>query len=134
MTTMLLFLDFDGVLHPAISTDAIDLFCRRPLLEDVLRSCPQVDVVISSTWRETRTLDQLQSLFSADIQPRIIAVTPRWRDVQNHADMGTYVRQAEIEGCEMPAVDGKAGLRLTINLTCSVLFCPTWYAVIRFMD
>lgn len=37
---MILFLDFDGVLHPAICHCDADLLCRRPLLESVLRDCP----------------------------------------------------------------------------------------------
>lgn len=94
---MILFLDFDGVLHPAINYNAELSMCNLPLLEDVLRRCPHVDVVISSTWRETRTLDELQALFSADIAPRIVDVTPQWRDIQDEASYGTYVRQAEIE-------------------------------------
>jgi len=94
---MILFFDFDGVLHPAICSADADLLCRRPLLENVLRGCPQVDIVISSTWRESRTLAQLQALFSPDIGARIIGVTPQWQDIQDETSMGTYVRQAEIE-------------------------------------
>ncbi|TAL84012.1 MAG: hypothetical protein EPN74_12755 [Rhodanobacter sp.] len=94
---MILFLDFDGVLHPAVCTSDTELLCRRPLLESVLRECPQVEIVISSTWRESRTLPQLQALFSPDVGVRIIGITPLWQDVQDETSMGTYVRQAEIE-------------------------------------
>jgi hypothetical protein len=94
---MLLFLDFDGVLHPEICASQADLLCRLPLLEGVLREFPHVEVVVSSTWRESRTLDELRSFFSPDIQPRIIGTTPSWRDIQDDSEMGTYVRQAEIE-------------------------------------
>ncbi len=94
---MILFLDFDGILHPAINYTAERLMRNLPLLEDVLRGRPHVDVVISSTWRETRTLSELQVLFSPDIAPRIIGTTPQWRDIQDEASFGTYVRQAEIE-------------------------------------
>lgn len=95
---MILFLDFDGVLHPAVCATDTELLCRRPLLEDVLRECPHVEIVISSTWRESRTLDQLRAFFSPDIGARIVGVTPQWQDLQNESSMGTYVRQAEIEG------------------------------------
>ncbi|WP_332853644.1 HAD domain-containing protein [Duganella sp. S19_KUP01_CR8] len=94
---MILFLDFDGVLHPDINYNAELLMCNRPLLEDVLRSRPKVDVVISSTWREAHALGELQSLFCADIAPRIVGVTPRWREIQDDSAFGRYVRQAEIE-------------------------------------
>lgn len=94
---MILFLDADGVLHPAVNYDVALMLCNRPLLEDVLRRCPHVEIVISSTWRETRTLAELQALFSPDIARRIISVTPHWRDIQDETSFGTYVRQAEIE-------------------------------------
>jgi hypothetical protein len=94
---MILFLDFDGVLHPAVCSFDADLLCKRPLLEGVLRDCLHVDIVVSSTWRESRTLAQLQELFSADIGARIIGATLRWQDLQDETSMGTYVRQAEIE-------------------------------------
>jgi hypothetical protein len=94
---MILALDIDGVLHPAVNYDAALMLCNLPLLEDVLRLCAWVEVVVSSTWRETRTLPDLQALFSPDIRCRVIGVTPQWRDIQDEAAFGTYVRQAEIE-------------------------------------
>lgn len=94
---MVLFIDMDGVLHPAICYEPTQLLCRRPMLEEVLRKHPDVDVVISSTWRNERTLADLRALFSPDIASRIVGITPRWQDFQNEASFGTYVRQAEIE-------------------------------------
>ena len=52
-----LMLDIDGVLHPGQSGTLIYL----PLLETWLRAHPDVDVVISSNWRETHTLDELRN-------------------------------------------------------------------------
>lgn len=94
---VILFLDFDGVLHPAINYDGAQLMCNLPLLETVLRRAPWVEIVVSSTWRQNRPLEELQALFSRDIRSRIIGVTPQWRDVQGDASFGAYVRQAEIE-------------------------------------
>jgi hypothetical protein len=47
---MILFLDFDGVLHPAPQPGqgGEERFISLPLLEKVLRALPHVDVVISS--------------------------------------------------------------------------------------
>ena len=97
---MILFLDFDGVLHPDPCVDADMLFCHLPLLESVLRDFLSVQVVISSTWRANRTLDELRAYFSSDIADRVIGVTPNWRDLPNLLDTigHTYVRQVEIEG------------------------------------
>lgn len=94
---MILFLDVDGVLHPAICANDAELLCHRPLLEAVLQEVQHVEIVISSTWRESRTLAQLQALFSPGIGARIVGVTPQWQDLQDETTMGTYVRQAEIE-------------------------------------
>lgn len=94
---MLLFLDFDGVLHPAVNYAPEQLLCKLSLLEAVLHHCPWVEVVVSSTWRESRTLAELRAVFSPDIASRIIGLTPAWRDVQDETAYGTYVRQAEIE-------------------------------------
>ena len=75
-TTMVwLFLDFDGVLHPGLC-DTADHFCRLPILEEVLRGHPWAHVVISSSWRHSQSTDELRKLFSHDIRPRIIGVTP----------------------------------------------------------
>ncbi len=72
---MILFLDIDGVLHP--DPPQPDQRLRSlPRLVAILRDFPQVDVVISSLWREKLSLDQLRELFPADLRVRIIDVTP----------------------------------------------------------
>lgn len=78
---MILFLDIDGVLHPLIprkdrpASEAAQL-SYLPRLADVLSLYPDVQIVISSTWRTTRTLDQLRALFPVTLQHRLIGVTP----------------------------------------------------------
>lgn len=71
---MILFLDFDGVLHPRSYGEKP--FSSLPRFEAVLRDFQFVDVVIASTWREDMDLKQLRALFSPDIRPRIIGTTP----------------------------------------------------------
>lgn len=93
---MLLFLDFDGVLHPEPCNED-RCFCFLSRLENVLRDYPEVDVVISSTWRETRTLSTLRLFFSPDIAKRIIDVTPNWKEHQELFEIIGYQRQTEIE-------------------------------------
>lgn len=67
-----LMLDIDGVLHPGQSGTLIYL----PLLETWLRAHPDVDVVISSNWRETHALDELRNFFSIELRERVIGCTP----------------------------------------------------------
>jgi hypothetical protein len=76
---MILFLDFDGVLHPEHDgepTPADRVFCYLPRFEAVMRDFPGVEIVISSTWREQFPLDTLRAQFSPDIAARIIGTTP----------------------------------------------------------
>lgn len=78
-----LFLDFDGVLHPKGAGGAAEHFSRRPLLEALLRetACADVRVVITSTWREAYSLAKLRQFFCAELQPRIIDRTPVLEDL-----------------------------------------------------
>jgi hypothetical protein len=74
---MILFLDFDGVLHPVGNRvgGETDFSCL-PLLEDWLRDHPKVNVVISSSWREEMDLETLLHIFSKDLHQRIIDKCP----------------------------------------------------------
>ena len=84
----IIFLDFDGVLHP----DGIGKFSQLPLFERYLSEMPEAEVVVSSTWREDHTLDQLRGFFSSSHQNRISGVTPSLGDGY---DLGG--RQKEIQ-------------------------------------
>lgn len=67
---MILFLDFDGVLHPFFprrdrSDEENQLFGYLPRLEVVLREFPGWKVVITSSWRENRPWENvIQAYFS----------------------------------------------------------------------
>ena len=76
---MILFLDFDGVLHPQHDgepTPADRAFCHLARFEAVMRDFPGVQIVISSMWREQCSLDELRARFLPDIAARNIGVTP----------------------------------------------------------
>lgn len=89
---MILFLDIDGTLHPMNRQDGV-LSCL-PMLEDVLRQHPGVDIVISSAWRTDHSLAQLRALFSPDISPRVIGITP---DRRAQYGVEKHQRQLEVE-------------------------------------
>ena len=84
----LLFLDFDGVLHS--KTDR--RFAKLGLLEKYLANMPRLEVVISSTVRESQPFARLQMLFSPAVRHQIAGVTPVRSD---WLEIGT--RQREIE-------------------------------------
>ena len=72
----IIFLDFDGVLHP----DGVGMFSQLPIFERFHSGMPEAEVVVSSTWREDHTLDQLRAFFSPALQHRISGVTPSLED------------------------------------------------------
>lgn len=75
ITELILFLDFDGVLHSDWDRPPV-LFSQLPLLEAVLREHAHVNIVLSTSWRETDPLEELQKPFSEDLRQRVIGSTP----------------------------------------------------------
>jgi hypothetical protein len=70
------FLDFDGVMRRLSSQPfKFDADCREQF-ENVLRAHPHARVVIASIWRLGLSLEALRKMFSPDIAPRIVGVTP----------------------------------------------------------
>lgn len=114
---VLLFLDFDGVLHPfPIPSNATQLFANLSRLESVLRDFPEVQVVISSSWREGRSLSELRALFSNDIAMRVIGVTPQLPitglsslTAIRHKEIEQFLKEHEVVG-EWLALDDDPSL------------------------
>jgi hypothetical protein len=76
--THVLFLDFDGVLHPPHEAYEHP-FCYMDNFCAVVREVgPEgtLPIVISSSWRILHTVEHLRSHFPADIAARIVGVTP----------------------------------------------------------
>lgn len=96
---MILFLDFDGVLHPEPCYDPSKLFCHRELFESVILECPDVEIVISSTWRHNHSLVEIRSLFSSGVSEKVVGVTPNYADLPElRSVIGQYPRHVEVEG------------------------------------
>lgn len=114
MMATILFLDFDGVLHPQyvdMATPNDEVFCHLPLFESVMREFPLVQIVISSTWRYNFSLEKLCTRFSPDIADRIIGVTPEleWdtsKSDQREREILAWL--AENENSEWVALDDAA--------------------------
>lgn len=91
----ILFLDFDGVLHPEHCHES-QHFCCLPLLESMVRQVPECALVITSTWRLHSPLERLRQRFSPDIADRIVGFTPRITELANVPDtLVGYEREAE---------------------------------------
>lgn len=70
---ILLFLDFDGVMH-GVQDSA--LFRHEERLAQVLTDFPTVEIIISSAWRKTHTLAAMKNFFLTELRSRVVAVTP----------------------------------------------------------
>ena len=98
-TRFILFLDFDGVTHPE-PCPVDQRFTRLPLIEEVLREFRACQVVISSSWRCSHSMDTMCGYFSADVRSRVIGVTPeldRSKRDWYPQHPSSFSRQAECE-------------------------------------
>lgn len=101
---ILLFLDFDGVLHPA-QNNGRNNFCHLSLFESVVRDFPEVSIVISSSWRLTYPLNELKAFFSNDIAARIIAATGERNGMLRHVEISQYLEQSGLKGTPWIVLD-----------------------------
>lgn len=120
-----LFLDFDGVLHPEVISSKEPLLCRLALLETILRVYLAVEVVISSTWRlrwpdQEEATRQMRQYFSEDIAQRVVGVTPNHRNLDRtkvpngldlfprHWECEAWIRANRPPGTPWIALDDRA--------------------------
>lgn len=128
--SMLLFLDFDGVLHPYPCADS-ELFCWMDNFEQVLQSFPEIEIVISSSWREQRSLEALKQLFPTSLRSQIIGATPvlpvsdeDWLSPHREQEILQWLRQHQREDEAWLAIDDT--LELFEHCTDRVLLCDSY--------
>lgn len=91
----ILFLDFDGVLHPEHCHESRH-FSLLPIFEDVVRNVPNIELVIASTWRMHASLEDLRNHFTPDVAARIVGITPQFTQLQEVPNtLLSYEREAE---------------------------------------
>jgi hypothetical protein len=88
MSRKLLFLDFDGVLHPSICRQD-QWFIHLPVLESALAG-KECGIVISSSWRFQRSCKDLKALFPKSLVDRLEGAT-------GHPVIGRHARHKEIQ-------------------------------------
>ncbi|WP_215779861.1 HAD domain-containing protein [Paludibacterium sp. B53371] len=104
---MILFLDFDGVLHP----DAVYLEKRGPvlrapgelfmwagLLEDALAPHPDLKIVLSTSWVRFRSFSRTRKALPSRLQSRVIGATwhsrtdpVEWRELSRYQQIRRYL-------------------------------------------
>ncbi len=92
---MILFLDFDGVLHPDPCFHERRLFERAPRLAAVLKEFPEVVIVLSTAWRSQRSLPELTAQLPASLKERVIGTTPEYSQITAPPHLRPYRRHAE---------------------------------------
>jgi hypothetical protein len=97
-----LFLDFDGVLHPADAGPRIQdilsrppvldsrVFSNLPALEEAVRQiCAgggKVEICLTTSWRKALMLDELRPYLGLTLSPLAVAITPLMNDGQHRSD------------------------------------------------
>ena len=87
MNEKVLFLDFDGVLHPTLAQPSA-LFIHGARLAEVLRPYP-VNIVISSSWRFHFSMKEILAKLPDELCDAVIGVT-------GDAHVGKFARWHEI--------------------------------------
>lgn len=114
---MILFLDFDGVLHPdevylvrgrPMLRDEGHLFMWAPLLEDALSPFPDVQIVLSTSWVQKLNFRRASNFLPEALRRRIIGATWHskmaeeidyshwWNAATRHQQIRRYVNRAEL--------------------------------------
>ncbi len=92
---MLLFLDFDGVLHPDSAylvrgrptlRGEGKLFMWAPLLVDVLADFPEVQIVLSTSWARQLSFSRARHWLPPALRPRVIGATWHTRMSLRHEE------------------------------------------------
>lgn len=94
----IIYLDFDGVLHPSTPGENA-LFSKAYLLEPIVENS-NASIVISSSWRFTHTLENLKAKLPSFLASRVIDTTghpiigkhARYQEVSSHAYKNNFSR------------------------------------------
>ena len=122
----LLFLDFDGVLHPLTKIEKLHpngWFCWLPILSELLAPWPDVLIVVHSSWREHFSDAELRQLLqdlgtrmlgSAQGHSKAVAIESVLRanvgNVKHHVVLDDDARLAATLGLNVIQCDPSEGL------------------------
>lgn len=104
------FLDIDGVCHPLPSGGQHFRKDNMDALENALSDLP-VQIVITSTWRESKTLDELK-VYLGNLGQHVLGVTPVINDLietgLRHAEVDLYWETLGVDYIPWVAIDDTA--------------------------
>jgi hypothetical protein len=110
--TALLALDFDGVLHPKRAGGPYFLDGPCMLLAEVLDAIGDVEIVISSTWKDAYSLAQLRSKLPQPLSQRAVGTTPSLphSEPQRQSEIVAFFAQHPGRWASWTALDDDASL------------------------
>ncbi|MFN9476517.1 HAD domain-containing protein [Acidovorax sp.] len=90
----LLFLDFDGILHPEFCHASRHFECEPSLAFAI--SALDVEIVVTSTWRHNLELKEIMGRLSDPVSSKIVGMTPRYSQLADVPHkLALYEREAE---------------------------------------
>jgi len=118
---VILFLDYDGVLHTDPCKDKARLFEHAPRLAQVLDVFPAVGVVLSTSWRTVKSREELLAPLPDSIRQRVLGITPNFSEFSAPAPLVPYRRHAECDQwLRMYSMNGSPWIALDDR--------PDWFA------
>lgn len=106
-----LFIDFDGVMHPLNKGKT---FTNTHLLWDILRRIPDLQIVISSSWREHYAFERMVGLLTREggevLSPRIVGVTPQTANTSRGQECVQWLINSNIQDSQWLAIDDDPNL------------------------
>lgn len=104
----ILFLDFDGVLHPDPCRDSARLFEHAPRLAAALAPFADLAIVLSTAWRTHHDAAALAAHLPSALRARVLGVTRCFHAIERRPALVPYRRQAECQhwiDSERPGAD-----------------------------
>ncbi len=102
---MIIFLDFDGVLHPnavyAIPNQPLqlkaygELFMHAPILEEALAPYPEVKIVLSTSWVRALGYNRTLKKMPAKLKEQVIGAT--WHKQMRHGGQDPFNHMSRYE-------------------------------------
>jgi len=92
-----LFLDFDGVLHPDPCRDRKRLFEHAPRLSAALAPFAELAIVLSTSWRTHADITQLAQHLPRSLRSKLVGATRNFHDIDCAPALVPYRRQAECQ-------------------------------------
>ena len=93
----ILFLDFDGVLHPDPCRDPARLFEQAPRLAEALAPFADCAVVLSTAWRTHYDAAQLTQQLPPALAAKVVGATRNFHEIGCAPALVPYRRQAECQ-------------------------------------